>query len=172
MATVRDPSHPTSQALCFLPKAHGSTIIILKLDVSSAGSIQAAISDLSSTHNIHALDVVIANAGIAEITGPLASTSISEIQKYIDVNALGQLELFKVVAKHLRASKSGKFALISSAGGSIANMNTALPLAAYGASKALANFLIKWLALENTDLMVWAMHPGYVRTWLTYMRLR
>jgi len=67
------------------------------------------------------------------------------------VNAYGQLELYKAVVSLLRASKSkAKFVYISSAGGSLTTMSNIVPLAAYGASKALGNFLFKWLALETT----------------------
>jgi norsolorinic acid ketoreductase len=164
VATVRDPSHPTAQSLCSLPKASGSSLIVITLDVSSTKSIESGIKSLISAHNIDVLDVVIANAGLAEMSSPLTTSPVSELQKFVDTNAFGQFELFKAVAPLLRASKAeskGKFVLISSAGGSLTTMNVILPLAAYGASKALANFLIKWLALENEDLVIWAQHPGY-----------
>ncbi|KAF2177065.1 NAD(P)-binding protein [Zopfia rhizophila CBS 207.26] len=156
IATVRDPAHPTAQSLSSLPKASGSSLIIVRLDVSSAESITGAIETLKSTHGITALDVVIGNAGIADLTGPPALNP-----------RLGAPELSRAVIPLLRASKAegkGKFVLISSAGGSLTSMNIIIPVAAYGASKALANFLIKWLALENEDVLIWAMHPGMVVT--------
>ncbi|KAF2184866.1 hypothetical protein K469DRAFT_727067 [Zopfia rhizophila CBS 207.26] len=116
-----------------------SRLIVIKLDVSSAESINSGTKALTSVHNIYALDLVIANAGIAGMTDRLALTPVSEIQKYVDVNAYGQLELF-------RASK-GKFVLISSAGGSLTTMNVIVLLGAYAASKALADFF-KMVATE------------------------
>ncbi|EHK49381.1 hypothetical protein TRIATDRAFT_82704 [Trichoderma atroviride IMI 206040] len=165
VATVRDPSHPTAESLQSLPKATGSSLIVIKLDVSSTESINSGIKSLGSTHDVHGLDVVIANAGIAGMSDPLTLTPVSELQKFINVNAYGPLELFQAVASLLRSSKAdnkGKFVLISSAGGSLTTMNTILPLAGYGASKALANFLFKWLALESEDVLIWAQHPGMV----------
>lgn len=44
--------------------------------------------------------------------------------------------------------------------GSITQMNTMIPLAAYGASKSLANYFMKWLAMENPEVNTWAIHPG------------
>lgn len=163
VATVRDPSHPTAESLRSLSKAAGSSLIVIKLDVLSTESISSGIKSLELTHDVHGLDIVIANAGIAGMSDPLALTPVSELQKFINVNAYGQLELFQAVVSLLRSSKAnnkGKFVLISSAGGSLTTMNTILPLAGYGASKALANFLFKWLALENDDVLIWAQHPG------------
>jgi norsolorinic acid ketoreductase len=39
-------------------------------------------------------------------------------------------------------------------------MNNVAPLAAYGASKALGNFLFQGLSLEQQDIVVWSQHPG------------
>ncbi|GKZ65179.1 hypothetical protein AnigIFM50267_007347 [Aspergillus niger] len=164
IATVRDLSK--SDSLNALPKASGSNIIVVELEMSSAGSIAAAIDTLKA-YNIGALDVVIANAGISGPTGSLAEAPISELQKYIDVNAYGPFELFKAVLPLLRSSSTenkARFVLISSAGGSLTNMYNFMPVAAYGASKALANFLFKWLALDNENVIIWAQNPGNVDT--------
>lgn len=122
IATVRDLSK--SDSLSALPKASGSSLFIVKLEISSADSIATAIDTLK-THNIDALDVVIANAGISGPTKSLAEAPASELQKYIDVNAYGPFELFKAVLSLLRSSgaeKKAKFVLISSAGGSLTAM--------------------------------------------------
>jgi norsolorinic acid ketoreductase len=164
IATVRDPSHTTALSLLSLPKASESHLIIIEMDAASPESIKAAIASLT-TLNISSIDIVIANAGICAISGPLSSTPTSELQMYIDVNAYGPFNLFKAVAPRLRTNTNkglgkGSFVLISSAGGSLAGMMDIVPLGPYGASKALANFLVKWLGIENTDLVIWAQHPG------------
>jgi norsolorinic acid ketoreductase len=122
IATVRDLSN--SASLSALPKASGSSLLIVKLEISSADSIATAIETLK-THNIGALDIVIANAGISGPTNSLAEAPIAELQKYIDVNAYGPFELFKAVLSLLRSSSAenkAKFVLISSAGGSLTAM--------------------------------------------------
>ncbi|KAH7344289.1 hypothetical protein BKA66DRAFT_434337 [Pyrenochaeta sp. MPI-SDFR-AT-0127] len=167
IATVRDPTDATSKSLENIPRETSSSLIVIGLDVSSSNSIHQAIETLKSTHNIHTLDVVIANAGIAGLNSQLTEASVSEIQEYIDINAFGQFELFKAVLPLLKASKSndkGKFVYISSAGGSLTNMYNIVPLSAYGASKALGNFLFKWLALESESVLIWSQHPGMVAT--------
>jgi norsolorinic acid ketoreductase len=122
IATVRDLSN--SESLSALPKASGSSLLIVKLEITSADSIAAAIETLK-THNIGALDIVIANAGISGPTISLVEASVVELQKYIDVNAYGPFELFKAVLSLLRSSSAenkAKFVLISSAGGSLTAM--------------------------------------------------
>ncbi|KAJ4311993.1 hypothetical protein N0V94_007675 [Neodidymelliopsis sp. IMI 364377] len=134
-----------------------------EITMGSKESIKRGIAILGSEHNINSIDVVIANAGIAGMTTKLLDAEISEIQPYIDVNAYGQLELFRTVAPLLRNSKSstgGKFMYMSSGAGSLTAMSNIAPLSAYGASKALGNFLFRWLSLEQQDIVVWAQHPG------------
>ena len=118
---------------------------------------------MTSEHNVDSLDVVIANAGIADMNLKLVETEISDIQKYIDINAYGQFELFKAVAPLLRKSKNdvkGKFMYMSSNLGSLTAMSNFVPMSSYGASKALGNFLFKWLSVEQQDIIIWAQHPG------------
>lgn len=122
IATVRDSSK--SESLSALPKALGSSLFIVKLDIASADSIATAIDTLK-THNFNTLDVVIANAGISGPTHSLVEAPVFELQKYIDVNAYGPFQLFKAVLPLLRSSsaaKMAKFVLISSAGGSLTDM--------------------------------------------------
>jgi norsolorinic acid ketoreductase len=162
IATSRDTS--SANSLHSLPKAPGSRLIVVELDVASAESIKSGITSLTSEHSITSLDVVIANAAIASLTHTkLVEVAIPEIQDYVNVNAYGQLELFRAVLPLLRKSEGkAKFVYISSAGGSLTDMSNIIPVAPYGASKALGNFLFKWLALEMDDVLIWAQHPGSV----------
>jgi norsolorinic acid ketoreductase len=163
IASVRDLS--SAESLHSLPKASESRLVIIKLDVASKESIKSGIASLSSEHGITNLDIVVANAGMAGLTPLLSDTTISEIQDYVNVNAYGQLELFKAVLPLLRKSeRKAKFMYMSSAGGSLKNMSNIVSLAAYGASKALGNYFFKWLALEIDDVLIWAQHPGSVRS--------
>lgn len=135
------------------------------MDVSSPTSIADAVDSLSSVHHIQHLDVVIANAGIGRLTGPLLDTPLSEIQDHVNVNAYGPLVLFRSTLPLLRKSSKPKFASITSAGGSFAGVPISASLGtfgAYSASKALANFFIKWLSIEQPDIITTVIHPGYV----------
>jgi norsolorinic acid ketoreductase len=97
------------------------------------------------------------------VSPKLNEARVSDFQPFFDVNAFAQLELFKAVAPLLCKPKSeskGKFMYISSLGGSLTLMSNIIPTAAYGASKSLGNWIFKWLSLEQSDIIVWAHHPG------------
>lgn len=93
------------------------------MEIASAESVAKAFHTLKDRYSIEILDVVIANAGISGPTSRLSEAPVSELQKYIDVNAYGSFELFKAALPLLRSSReNGKFILISSAGGSLTSM--------------------------------------------------
>ncbi|OAL54667.1 aflatoxin biosynthesis ketoreductase nor-1 [Pyrenochaeta sp. DS3sAY3a] len=164
VAAVRKTA--SAESLHLLPKALGSRLVVIEVDVASVDTIKHGIASLRSEHNIDSLDIVLANAGDASLSPKAAESEISDIQPFINVNAYGQLELYKAVAPLLRASKSekGRFMYMSSVAGSLTSMNTIVDLSAYGASKAFANFLFRWLSFEQEDIIVWAQHPGIVAT--------
>ncbi|KAF4546323.1 Aflatoxin biosynthesis ketoreductase nor-1 [Lasiodiplodia theobromae] len=183
IAAVRDPAHPTAQSLHDLvPHApslsatsgqpsSSSRLILLQMDCASSASIAAAFAALTNVHGIRALDIVVANAGVGFATGrPLAAEGRAELQRFVDVNAHGPLEVFGGALGLMReAGKAGerkpRFMLVSSNLGSFELMGKAWGYGLYGASKAMANFLIKWLALENAgEVVVFAVHPGPVKT--------
>ncbi|GME24705.1 hypothetical protein GTA08_BOTSDO07576 [Neofusicoccum parvum] len=164
IATVRDPAHASALQLRDLPTAEGTNLLIVQMDTASAESIIGAVSTLTDTHNIHHLDIVVANAGIGEPTGPLLTTPRSKIQEYVDVNAYGPLELFKATLCLLKGAATPKFVVISSNLASFALMNASCACGPYGASKAMVNFFVKWLSQEYSDIAVWSMHPGAVET--------
>jgi norsolorinic acid ketoreductase len=161
VAAVRKTA--SAESLQSLPKALGSRLVVIQVDVASVNTIKRGIASLRSEHNIDSLDIVLANAGNASLSPKVAESEVSDIQPFIDVNAYGQLELYKAVAPLLRASKretKGRFMYMSSVAGSLTSMNTIADLSAYGASKAFANFLFRWLSFEQQDIIVWAQHPG------------
>ncbi|RSL61206.1 hypothetical protein CEP53_005183 [Fusarium sp. AF-6] len=151
-------------SLSQLPLGEGSRLIVKKIDAASNESIHEAIGSITSSEDIQKLDLVISNAGVGEITGPLAETSLDLLKEYVQVNAYAPLELFKSTLPLLQKASKPKFLVITSVGGSFQLMNTTLPTAAYGAFKALANYFVKWLSHEHKDVVVWAMHPGFVGT--------
>jgi norsolorinic acid ketoreductase len=146
-----------------LPKSFGSRLIVIEIDVASSDSIRRGIEALTAEYELDSLDIVIANAGMAVESAKLIDMATHDIQRFVDVNAYGQLELFRAVLPLLRRSNKaakGKFMYMSSIGGSLTTMDNMLPAAAYGASKALGNFFVKWLSLEQKDVVIWAQHPG------------
>ncbi|CAN9319653.1 unnamed protein product [Alternaria alternata] len=143
IAAVRNVA--TAESLKSLPKSSGSQLIVIEIDVASSDSIRRGIKSLTAEYELDSLDTVIANAGMAIKSPKLIEMATQDIQRFVDVNAYGQLELFRAVFPLLRRSKKAA-------------------KAAYGASKALGNFFVKWLSLEQKDVAIWAQHPGLVAT--------
>ena len=75
----------------------------------------------------------------------------------------GPFVLFQATLPLLRASSSPKFVLLGSPVGSIAGMEQRpVPMGGYGASKAMAHYLVRKIHFENPDLIAFAVDPGYV----------
>ncbi|KAG6353774.1 hypothetical protein INS49_005253 [Diaporthe citri] len=172
IAAVRDPSHPTSKALADLPRGTDSQLIVVKLDSTVDTDAAAAVAELRE-RGVSSLDVVIANAGIAQGGTSVRNTSVANTQKHFSVNAIGPLTLFQATADLLQASKSGspKFIAVSTVIGSIGSQEifTNFPKVSspYGASKAALNWFIRLLSFEEPWLTSSVFHPGLVETDLT-----
>lgn len=132
-------------------KSPGSRLVMIEIEVASVRSVNCGVAPLEFDHTIDRLDVVLANAGVAAVSPSLIRAGVNDIHSFLDVNAYGQLELSRAMAPLLRrtsSGSSGELMYMSSLGGSLTVMSTVAPLAAYGASKALGNFLFRWLSLE------------------------
>ncbi|KAJ6555168.1 hypothetical protein DFH09DRAFT_1165694 [Mycena vulgaris] len=103
--------------------------------------------------------------GISNYFGSLAATPISQFRSHWEVNTLGPVVLFQAAHTLLLASpsKAPIFALISTGGASMGRYND-IQAAAYGSSKAAANFLVKAMDTENPALIALAINPGWVAT--------
>ncbi|KAJ7505790.1 hypothetical protein B0H11DRAFT_1976210 [Mycena galericulata] len=158
-AGARDPA---AQSLKDLAAKHPN-VHAVKLTSGDKADNEAAVAKIQNTAG--QLDVIIANAGISNYYGPLATTPISEFRDHWDVNTLGPVVLFQAAHTLLLASPSGApiFAVISSVVGSIGGYFP-LPAAAYGSSKAAINFVVKVLDYEHKPLVSLAIHPGWVAT--------
>jgi norsolorinic acid ketoreductase len=127
---------------------------------------------LKQTYGITALDVVIANAGIANTYPAVHEASAKAMLEHYTVNVIGVVALFRAVRPLLlRAAatatatngRTPKFVTMSSSAGSIGGQERApVPNAAYGPSKAALNWITMKIHLENRDLglCAFAMHPG------------
>ncbi|KAJ7153065.1 hypothetical protein C8R43DRAFT_1087794 [Mycena crocata] len=158
-AAARDP---TTQSLKDL-SARYPNVHPIKFTCGDQFDNEAAIAEIKRTAG--QLDVIIANAGISKHFSSLATTPLSEFREHWEVNTLGTVVLFQAAQTLLLASPTGApvFAYISSAGGSIGKY-FGNGMAAYGSSKAAANFLVKVLDEENPTLVAMAISPGWVPT--------
>ncbi|KAJ7319398.1 aflatoxin biosynthesis ketoreductase-like protein nor-1, partial [Mycena albidolilacea] len=158
-AGARDPA---AQSLKDLAVKHPN-VHPVKLTSGDEADNTAAAAEIQKTAG-H-LDVVIANAGIAKYYGALATTPLSEFTDHWQVNTFATVVLYQALHKLLLASPTGapKFAYISTIVASIgAFLN--FSAAAYGFSKAAANYLVKELDAENPSLVTLAISPVWVAT--------
>ncbi|KII88997.1 hypothetical protein PLICRDRAFT_160008 [Plicaturopsis crispa FD-325 SS-3] len=161
-AGARDP--PSSTSLQALAAQHPHTVRIVKLTSGDAEENAEAVAEVGRVAG--RLDVVIANAGISKFYGLARETPAGEMREHYEVNVVGTLVLFQAFTAPLgtTARPHPKFVAISSFGGSIA-VGATLPgvgIAAYGASKAALNYLVRRINAENEFLVSFAIHPGRV----------
>ncbi len=159
IAGVRDPNHATSRELLSLPKGSSSRLIVVKIDSASETDAAAAVRQLQSTHNITNLELVIANAGIAQRHSTVADTKPAEFLEHVAVNVGGPVLLFQAVLPLLH--KGSKFVTMSSSAGSIGGIELRpVPNAPYGASKAALNYITRKAHFEHEDLIIFPIDPG------------
>ncbi len=119
VAGVRNPSHPTCQALSTLPNDPSSSLVIVQIESASKSSALAAMETLQAKYEIDTLDIVIANAGISTAYPTVADASVGDMENHYLVNVIGPVLLFQATRPLLYRSTVGKFAVMSSSAGTI-----------------------------------------------------
>jgi NAD(P)-dependent dehydrogenase (short-subunit alcohol dehydrogenase family) len=131
----------------------------LKLEVTDAGSIEAAASEVGESSGGR-LAGLVNNAGIA-VSAPLEFVPIEELRRQLDVNLVGQVAVTQAFLPLLRAAR-GRIVNISSIGGRVA-----LPLVGpYAASKFGLEGVSDSLRRELRPLgvQVVLVEPGGIKT--------
>jgi norsolorinic acid ketoreductase len=172
IAAVRDPSNPSSKALASLSFGNGSKIIIVKLDNANTDDPSNVVKSLITQHGIDRIDIVIANAGMAEFYGPALATPMQGFKDHLTVNTVAALALFQATWPLLKKSSSPKFVPVSSTVGGIGDMEKwPMSATAYGSSKAALNWLTRNIHIEHPSLIAFPIHPGYVVLFIFYVIL-
>lgn len=104
IAANRDPTHSTSKALLDLPKAEGTSLLLVKIDATVAEDPANAVKQLAS-QGIHYLDIVIANAGISFVWPKVSEVKVEDIQKHTVPNVYGVVWLYQATLPLLKKSK-------------------------------------------------------------------
>jgi norsolorinic acid ketoreductase len=99
IAGVRDPTNAFSKALLTLPHGKNSKVILVKIDSLSETDALTAVSTPKSEHQVTKLDIVIANAGIANYFGRARVTPIKEMIPHYQINVIRPLLLFQATAE-------------------------------------------------------------------------
>lgn len=113
------------------------------------------------------VDCIVNNAGISPESDANCSVFDSPfelIEKAFRINALGALALVRVLVPLMKRRRQGCIVNVSSGMGQLSEMNGGYP--AYRLSKVALNALTRILAeeLQNTQIRVNSVCPGWVRT--------
>jgi NAD(P)-dependent dehydrogenase (short-subunit alcohol dehydrogenase family) len=134
----------------------------LPLDVTDESGIEEAVSFVKKTYG--KLDILVNNAGISIDHEQGLNVSKQAIQETLETNFFGALRVSQLFLPLLRHSSRGRIINLSSGMGALSDMGTGY--AAYRFSKTALNAVTVLLAAElaDSDIKVFSMCPGWVRT--------
>ncbi|MEM5495136.1 SDR family oxidoreductase [Hoeflea sp. AS16] len=140
-------------------RALGDSHLAIEADISSEQSVAVAFAQIESRFG-H-VDVMVNNAGIADLFKPALEQDTGDLKRVMDVNLSGSF----MCTKAALALMQGRAGFILNVG----SINTFLPFAprhAYGASKAAIDILTRCFAAElgQKGIRSATLAPGYIRT--------
>jgi len=143
-----------------LIKSSGGRVEAVELDVTNPSHIEAAAAKAGN------VNLVINNAGLANLIEPLGPETIASAKREFDVNVFGPLAIAQAFAPAL--AKSG----IAGRPGAIVNINSVASLSnftsllTYSASKAAAHSITQGIraVLASKGVSVFGVYPGPVDT--------
>jgi len=127
-------------------------------DVSDPAAVNSAIAKAAARQPI---DILIANAGVAE-SAPFARSDAALFQRMMDVNFMGVVRSIQAVLPSMRDRPYGRIIAVASTAG----VKGYAYVSAYVAAKHAVIGLVRALALElaNTKITVNAVCPGFTDT--------
>lgn len=143
-------------------RGQGADVIADVLDVTEQAAMAAWVGKIDSAH---ALDLVIANAGISSGAGGPGGETEAQARALFDVNFTGVLNTIWPAITAMRPRGRGQIAVMSSMAGL-----TPMPGApAYSASKVAVKAYAESLhgALKDDGIVVTAICPGFVKSRIT-----
>lgn len=148
-------------------QAEGLNVKFHLLDVTSPDSIEHLAQFIRNEFG--RLDILVNNAGIAldfvsEPEGSIFNSKIETLQKTIETNTYAPLWLCQALIPLMKANNYGRVVNVSSGAGQLEDMQTGYPT--YRISKTALNALTRIIAneLKETNILVNAVCPGWVRT--------
>jgi NAD(P)-dependent dehydrogenase (short-subunit alcohol dehydrogenase family) len=137
----------------------GRNVLIPRLDVTEAASVQQAIDQTLDVFG--GLDVLVNNAGYG-IHGPFEGTSMDQIRRQFETNVIGLMRVTSAALPHLRKAGRGVIINLSSVSGRITIPFYSL----YHASKWAIEGFSESLAYELRPLgiRVRLVEPGTIRS--------
>lgn len=131
------------------------------LDITDESAVAAAVAEVAAAHG--PIEVLVNNAGILHLHGPVVALPVKDFEATIRVNILGTFAVTQAVARHMiEAGTQGAIVNISSIGG----RQPTPGMGAYESSKAAVDQLTRWAAIELAEhrIRVNAVAPGPIAT--------
>ena len=113
IAANRNPEHETSKALLALPRAEGTSLLIVKIDATSATDPTDAVKQLAG-HGIHHIDILVANVGIALIWPKVSEVKVEDMERHMLPNVYGFVWLYQATLPLLKKSERPTWVTIGS----------------------------------------------------------
>lgn len=151
-------------------RAAGVDAHAVQLDVTDDTSVTRALDTVAKAHG--RLDVLVNNAGIADMSAPGLQESLSSVRTTFDTNFFGAVRVLQAALPLLRKSDAARVVNVSSTLGSLGKGSDTswdfynVKFLGYNASKAAMNMLTVVAAAELRDanVKVNSICPGYVAT--------
>jgi NAD(P)-dependent dehydrogenase (short-subunit alcohol dehydrogenase family) len=153
-ATLRQP-----EALDDLAGRYGGRLWVRRLDVTDTASIRAVVD--AAFAELGRIDVVVSNAGFG-LLGAAEEVTDEQIDRQLQTNVVGSIQLTRAVLPRLRAQGGGKILQISTMGGQFAYPGMSL----YHASKWAIEGFFDSVGQEVAafGIQVCLVEPGGART--------
>lgn len=140
---------------------YGSLLSICELDIENPMSVQQFAQQLA---HVPQIDCLINNAGMyAQHQNKLEEISFDSLEQSFRINTIGPMRVTKALLPLLQKTKQPRIVHISTLMGSIGD-NQSGGAYAYRMSKAALNMFMKCFAIEFSQGIQIAMHPGWVQT--------
>jgi NAD(P)-dependent dehydrogenase (short-subunit alcohol dehydrogenase family) len=159
-AGVRD--HTKIGALAQV-KAKHNNVHVVEIPSGNVKANERAAAEIAKVTD-H-VDVLVANAGIANNWQKLELVDADVVREHLEVNTVGTFVLFKAFLPLLRKAGESKFVPITTEVAS-ATRPVPYPVTAVSISKAATNFLTRRIVVEHADdgIIAFPINPGGVKT--------
>lgn len=118
IAANRNITNSDSNALLELPKAPGTSLILVKIDLVSATDAADAVGELAS-RGIDHVDILIANAAVAFVWPRVSEVKIEDIRKHVEPNIYGNVRLYQAMLPLLKKAENPMWVSMGSTAGMI-----------------------------------------------------
>lgn len=148
--------------------AEGLEPAVVELDVTDAGSVEAAVAQ--TKHLFGRIDILVNNAGVLQgsaagaAASSVSSVSVEEVRDTFEVNTIGALRMMQAVLPQMIEEGYGRIVNMSSELGQLSEMGGGFT--AYRLSKTALNALTRTAAadIRHSNIKINSMTPGWVKT--------